>query len=60
MQQRLQLDLRDEKEIVPWCCVVSDNSKVQHNIQLFEVESQHTSQADAIRQLDCVMANFRR
>ena len=33
MQQRLQLDLRDEKEIVPWCCVVSDNSKVQHNIQ---------------------------
>jgi hypothetical protein len=40
MQQRLQLDLRDEKEIkeiVPWCCVVSDNSKVQHNIICFKL-----------------------
>ncbi len=40
VQQRLQLDLHESEDggRVPWCCVVSDNSKVPLKFRIFEVQ----------------------
>ena len=72
-QQRLQLDLHESRDVerVPWCCVVSDNSKVQFEIYVFEDQiliyvflvefaDKFFEQEDAMRQLNGVMASFRR